>query len=123
MSPDGQRVALNRSLNGQLGIWLRETGLGVLSRFTFDGAPDAYPVWSPDGRRLVFVSNRKGTLDLYEKPASGGGTEEPLLVTPEDKVPTDWSLDGRFLLYGAALRMRILTSGHYPWMEIENRFR
>jgi Tol biopolymer transport system component len=99
LSPDGRRVALNRSTNGQLGIWLLETRGGVLSRFTFDGAPDAYPVWSPDSRRLVFVSNRKGTLDLYEKPASGGGMEEPLLVTPEDKVPTDWSVDGRIVLY------------------------
>ena len=70
----------------------------MLSRFTFDGAPDAYPIWSPDGRRVVFSSNR-GILDLYEKKASGGGTEELLLATPEFKVPTDWSLDGRFLLY------------------------
>ena len=99
LSPDGQRVALNRSVNGQLGIWLLETGGGVLSRFTFDGAPDAYPVWSPDGLRLVFVSNRKGVTDLYEKPASGAGISAPLLVTPENKVPTDWSLDGRFVLY------------------------
>jgi Tol biopolymer transport system component len=97
LSPDGRRVALNRTMNGQPGIWLLDTGRGVLSRFTFD-APDALPVWSPDGRRLVFGS-RRDTFDLYEKPASGGGTEELVLTAPGISAPTDWSTDGRFLLY------------------------
>ena len=99
LSPDGRRVALNRTLDGRPGIWLLETSGGVLSRFTFDGQPAAYAVWSPDGRRLVFGSNPGGRLDLYEKPASGGGTEELLLDTPEGKAPMDWSSDGRFLLF------------------------
>ena len=99
LSPDGRRVALNRTLDGRPGIWLLETSGGVLSRFTFDGQPAAYAVWSPDGRRLVFGSNPGGRLDLYEKPANGGGTEELLLDTPEGKAPMDWSSDGRFLLF------------------------
>jgi Tol biopolymer transport system component len=47
----------------------------------------------------VFGSNHNGAVDLYEKPASGSGGEKPLLVTPQSKIPTDWSPDGRFLLY------------------------
>jgi Tol biopolymer transport system component len=47
----------------------------------------------------VFVANRKGSYDLFQKPAIGAGTEELLLATAQDKTPTDWSPDGRLLLY------------------------
>jgi serine/threonine protein kinase/Tol biopolymer transport system component len=104
LSPDGRRVALNRTMNGNADIWLFETRSGVLSRFTFDRVLDAYPVWSPDMRRLVFGSNRTGVVDLYEKPANGVGVENLLLATPQSKAPLDWSPDGRFLLYRVELR-------------------
>jgi len=98
-SPDGQRVALQRTVNGNQDLWLLEVARGVLTRFTFDAANDANPTWSPDGRRIVFASNRKGAYDLYQKPATGAGSEELLLTTPQNKVVADWSRDGRFLLY------------------------
>ena len=69
------------------------------SRFTFDAAVDDWPVWPPDGRGVVFTSNRKGVDDLFEKPANGAKDEQPLLVTSQDKRPLDWSPDGRVLLY------------------------
>ena len=56
-------------------------------------------IWSPDGSRIVFNSNRKGHLDLYQKASSGAGTEEVLLEDNLDKYPTSWSPDGRFILY------------------------
>jgi Tol biopolymer transport system component len=99
LSPDGHRVALSRTLNGGTGIWLLDLGRGVLSRFTFATAVDTQPIWSPDGRRIAFASNRTGVLDLYEKSASGVGSEQLLLATDQGKVPNDWSPDGRFLLY------------------------
>jgi serine/threonine protein kinase/Tol biopolymer transport system component len=99
LSPDGRRLALNRTMNGNADIWVMDVEQGVLSRFTFDRVLDAYPVWSPDGRRLVFGSNQKGTVDLLEKAASGIGAEKLLLASPQNKTPLDWSLDGRFLLY------------------------
>ena len=99
LSPDGRRVALHQQVNQNFDVWLLELGRGVLSRFTFDPAVDAYPIWSPDGSRIVFGSNRKGLYDLYQKPAIGAGTEELLLATAQDKSPTDWSPDGRLLLY------------------------
>src|SRR5262249_31242771 len=75
-------------------------GLAVRSRFTLDVAPDVGPVWSPDGKQMVFSSNRTTTYDLYEKPVNApSGSEQLLLATPQIKVPTDWSPDGRFLLY------------------------
>jgi Tol biopolymer transport system component len=56
-------------------------------------------IWSPDGSRIVFNSNRKGHYDLYQKAASGAGTEKVLLEDNLDKNPLSWSPDGRFLLY------------------------
>jgi dipeptidyl aminopeptidase/acylaminoacyl peptidase len=99
LSPDGTRVAVDRIVAGNRDVWLLETTRDVATRFTFDAGLDALPVWAPDGRRLVFRSNRKGPNDLYQKPASGAGTEELLLESPLIKSPEDWSPDGRFLLF------------------------
>src|SRR5205823_1831464 len=60
---------------------------------------DDSAIWAPDGMRIAFRSTRKGSSDLFVKPASGAGTEELLLETPNYKYPLDWSKDGRFLLY------------------------
>jgi Tol biopolymer transport system component len=100
LSPDDQRVALYRTVNGaNPDIWLVETRRGVFSRFTSDAADDVGPVWSPDGNRIVFTSNRKGIHDLYQKSVTGGGSEELLLSTAQPKFATDWSQDARFVLF------------------------
>lgn len=98
-SPDGRTIALSRTVGGNSDVWLMETLRGVLSRFTFDASDDSNPVWSPDGNRIIFTSNRKGPLDIYQKSAGGAGAETPLLETPESKNLYDWSRDGRFILY------------------------
>jgi Tol biopolymer transport system component len=73
---------------------------GVPTRLTFDSADDVGPLWFHDGNRIVFSSNRNGAHDLYQKSASGAGAEETLLVqTVQNKTATDFSPDGRFLLY------------------------
>ena len=58
-----------------------------------------FPLWSPNGLNIVFESIRKGSYDLWIKPSNGAGTEEPLLGTPNQEWPLDWSKDGRFILY------------------------
>jgi Tol biopolymer transport system component len=103
LSPDEKRVAVDDvDLQGNRDIWIIELGRGNPSRFTFDPAIDLAPVWSPDGSRIAFASNREGMLNLYQKPASGAGKEELLLKTDLAKFPSDWSADGRFLLYAVA---------------------
>jgi serine/threonine protein kinase/Tol biopolymer transport system component len=101
LSPDGRRVAVNRQSDGNTDIWLLDVGRGVLDRrFTSDGATDNRPIWSPDGSRVVFVSNRKeGRFDLYSKSVLSAESETLLLTTAENKIPCDWSPDGRYLLY------------------------
>jgi Tol biopolymer transport system component len=103
LSPDATHIAATRSPNRALGgldVWVTETERGVSTRLTSDPATDQLPVWSPDGKRIVFASNRKGTLDLFEAPFNSSGSEKPLLELPGTTYPTDWSSDGRFVLYG-----------------------
>ena len=100
LSPDGRQVALFQFMNRNVDVWLLDAERGVPTRFTFDSADDALPLWSRDGTRIVFSSNRNGVHDLYQKSASGTGSEEALLLqTAQNKGATDWSPDGRFVLY------------------------
>jgi len=102
LSPDRRRVAVYRALNGNQDIWLIDAVRSVPTRFTFDAATDMRPVWSPDGSRVVFTSNRTGIGNLYWKLSSGAGPDELLLESDQHKLPADWSSDGRFLLFGSA---------------------
>jgi Tol biopolymer transport system component len=112
LSPDGRYLARNRTVNGNNDVWLLELSRGVQSRFTFDPGADIFPVWSPDGARIAYASDRMGVGDIYEKPvAEGEKGEPPLLATAQSKYPTDWSSDGRFLLY----RTSDLETGQDLW--------
>ena len=97
VSPDGQRVAVTRTVQGNRDLWLLDGPR--TNRFTFDAAADTLAIWSSDGTRIAFDSNRTGTRDLYVKAASGTGAEEVLVTSPQSKMASDWSADGRFLLY------------------------
>jgi serine/threonine protein kinase/Tol biopolymer transport system component len=97
VSPDGRRVTVQRTLQGNGDLWLLDGDR--MSRLTFDPAVDDRAVWSPDGTQIVFRSARTGAGDLYQKFTSGVGMEELLLASDQSKLPTSWSSDGRFLLY------------------------
>ena len=101
LSPDGQHVAMYRTVDGNSDIWLMEVERGVRERFTMDIAGEVNPVWSPDRRRIAFSSNRDGAYDLYLKSISGPETEI-LLKTEDPKSASSWSPNGRYLLYRSA---------------------
>ena len=99
LSRDGRRVAVFRYANGNMDIWSYEIARGVWELVTSDSGDDIHPLWSPDGHSIVFGS-RRGDMNLYRKLRGGPlGSEELLLATSQVKFPTDWSADGRFLLY------------------------
>jgi eukaryotic-like serine/threonine-protein kinase len=100
LSPDGRRVAAFRATQGNQDIWIIDADR--LTRFTFDSSFDRFPIWSPDGSRIVFDSTRKGHRDLYSKLSNGGASEELLLESSQDKGAGDWSSDGRFIAVASA---------------------
>jgi serine/threonine protein kinase len=100
LSPDGDRLAFSAGdPAGNFDIWVRDLKHGGDTRLTFDPRPDGSPVWSPDGKEIIYAANRGGQMDLYEKSADGSGEERLVLQSDQDKTPTSWSLDGRFLLF------------------------
>jgi Tol biopolymer transport system component len=81
-------------------LWLFDFQRGTANPFTFGAGNDAYPVWSPDGQQVAFTSTREnGQEDVFLKPVTGGGDEQPLLTQKGDKETDKWSPDGRFLMF------------------------
>jgi Tol biopolymer transport system component len=99
VSRDGRRVAVARTVQGNTDVWLLDEVRA--SRLTFDAAIDSYPVWSPDGSRIVFSSNRTGQYDLYQMRALGGVEERLLAPSDQNGFPYSWSVDGGRLLYSS----------------------
>ena len=101
LSPDGNRVVFSRrsANNSDRDLWLMDLNRGTTMRFTFGPDSSDYPVWSPDGREIVFSSNRDGVYNLYRKAVDGSQPEQLLLRTGEDKRASSWSSDGRYLLF------------------------
>jgi Tol biopolymer transport system component len=98
LSPDGTRAVSIRP-DAQRDLWLFEFARGLNSRFTFTASVETNPVWSPDGNRIAFASDRGGRFDLYEKSSNGAGEDELLFKSDQNKTPTSWSRDGRLLVY------------------------
>src|ERR1017187_8187929 len=97
-SPGGDRLAFNLAdpRSGENDIWVRDLKRGVSSRFTFRAGEAFAPLWSPDGRLIVF----RHDLDLFEKAAGGQEGEEKLLLKSDElKVPCDWTRDGRYIVF------------------------
>jgi dipeptidyl aminopeptidase/acylaminoacyl peptidase/predicted Ser/Thr protein kinase len=104
ISPDGSQVATARlnQATRSIDIWIFDVSRGIGSPFTFDAANEQEPLWSAGGDRLFFDSNKAGIGDLYEKAASGAGSEQLLLKSDLWKDALDVSPDGRWLLYRVA---------------------
>jgi eukaryotic-like serine/threonine-protein kinase len=116
LSPDGKTVALDKtdeeSTNAD--VWTYDFQRGAMRRLTFDPAIDSMPVWSPDGKRILFASSRNQIFALYLKNADGSQEEKLLDVDAHDKLdryPYDWSRDGKYILYtrGTDLVVAALT--------------
>jgi Tol biopolymer transport system component len=99
LSPDATKAIVVISPTPTGDLWLLEFARSIFTRLTFDPGPDLQPVWSPDGRRVAFRSSRNRVGDLYVKDVSGSSEETALVQLPGLETPTDWSRDGKFLLF------------------------
>ena len=130
VGPDFSRIALSLhpdTADSPFDLFILDTGRNALSRLTTDGG--ANPVWSPDGRRIAYVRVRYGSNSLLVRNADGSGGPETLYQSHSSATPTDWSRDGRFLLF-AQLSDRgdggndlwVLPFGGKPYPLLTSRF-
>jgi Tol biopolymer transport system component len=101
LSPDEQSLMLEivDSRTSTPDLWMRDLTRGTVTRMTFDPAVDIDPVWSPDGKTLVFSSRRTGDFDLYTLRGAGGGLPDSFYTAPGSQFVTDWSADGKWIIF------------------------
>ena len=99
LSPDGRHVAVLGIEDNNPDVWVHEVGRSLKRRLTFDAAMESQPIWSPSGKEITFRSARQGNDDIYIRPADGTGEPRLLAGTPMNERPSDWSPDGKYLLY------------------------
>jgi len=83
---------------GNSDIWIYDIPRSTLTRLTFDGAAN-YPVWTPDGKRIIYRSRKPGAVGLFAKAADGSGAEERLTTTEAVPTPTSITPDGRAVAF------------------------
>jgi Tol biopolymer transport system component/predicted Ser/Thr protein kinase len=100
LSPDGTRVAFDRTTGSGQEVWILDLQRTTTSRLTFSTSFANVPIWSPDGRYVAFASERSG-LDIYRHAANLTGTDDLVLElhAPPIMFPSDWSADGKYLTY------------------------
>jgi Tol biopolymer transport system component/predicted Ser/Thr protein kinase len=105
LSPDGARAVASRTNpldTTKADLWLFDLSRGSgATRLTLGGGIAEFPLWSPEGKRIVFTFNNSS---LRQKLASGEGEEEELLRSNSAGIlwANSWSPDGQFLLYAGS---------------------
>jgi len=97
LSPDGTRVAFAIE-DGEFDIFVWDFARESLTRLTFGSSYDYLPRWTPDGRRIVFQSNRAGPPNLFSVPSDGSGPVERLTTSNNQQWPNSITPDGTALL-------------------------
>ncbi|HET9406431.1 MAG TPA: protein kinase [Candidatus Sulfotelmatobacter sp.] len=97
LSPDGRRIVVAIDDEGAQ-TWLYDLSRDTLTRLTFGGTVNQAPVWSPDGKRVAFQSNKEGSLNVFSQRADGSGGLERL-TTGSSPAANSWSSDGQLLAF------------------------
>lgn len=99
VSPDGTRIAVSAQEAVGRDIWICNLEDASQTRLTFDKREDWHPIWSRDGKNVVFSSGRDGVLNLYMKAADGTGEVKRITTSEHHQWPHTWSGDGKELVY------------------------
>ena len=98
LSPDGRRVAVGIT-ESESQIWLYDLSRDTLTRFTFEGNYNPVPVWTLDGKRIAFESNKEGPPNIFWQLADGSGGLERLTTSQNIQAPDSFSPDGQLLSF------------------------
>jgi serine/threonine protein kinase/Tol biopolymer transport system component len=102
ISPDQKKIVFRWVTSSFLAdLWLWDVNRGTGQRITTHPSVNGSPHWSPGGDRIAFTSNR-GNGDLYIRAAGGTGEDQLLLANAHPKFVSDWSRDGRSIVYSEA---------------------
>src|SRR5215467_6361045 len=99
ISPDGKSIAFSHVSGSGADLWLRDLTRGE-QRLTTAPSTSRAPFWSPNSENIVFARFLGGTFNLYQRAATVAGKDELLLVANgNNRVPLQWSRDGRLVVY------------------------
>ena len=115
VSPDGRTLALATETD----VWTYDIARATRSKLTTDEAQNRSPLWTPDGKHLIFTSRRAGYPELFSRPADGTGVDERFLTVSSDLLnlrADSWSPDGAQLLVtetqtDARALIRLMSNG------------
>ena len=111
LSPNGKVVASDTTdpQSQNTDLWSYDLESQGAKRLTFDPAIDSLPIWSPDASRMIFSSNRGTAFDLYLRDTNGAQEEKKIPQDGADRFPTDWSRDGKYVVYERGADLWYLT--------------
>ena len=102
VAPDGTRLVTTNSESGNYDVWIAPVTGGTLAKLTTDPALDVLGLWTLDGERVVFTSDREGPLGLFWAAADGSGEVERLMTVDDARFlrPYGWTPDSSTLVFG-----------------------
>jgi Tol biopolymer transport system component len=132
LSPDGQKVAMHvrRGMSRTTDVWVHDVLRGSPTRLTFEG-DNRRPIWSPDGKRLIYGASTTGANNLYIINADGSGKPERLATSTNVQTPSSWAAATNVIAYleraglgGGSTGIWILPMGgeRKPHLFLESRF-
>jgi eukaryotic-like serine/threonine-protein kinase len=112
LAPDDKAAVFDKTdeENQNTDVWFYDLQHDSAKRLTFDTAIDTTPMFSPDGKRVLFASSREHSFKLFVKNADGADEEKVLDMDAGDRAdhyPCDWSSDGKYILYKRATELWI----------------
>jgi Tol biopolymer transport system component len=98
ISPDGRKVAVAIA-DPEQQVWVYELARDAMTRLTFEGTANSGPVWTPDGSKIAFFSNKDGPYSIFWQKADSSGGLEKLTSSDYARFPESWSADGQLLSF------------------------
>ena len=120
-SPDGGKLAVDiQAANND--IWIYQIARGTLTRLTFGGGNNDFPLWSPDGRYVVYQAEKGKSPNIFRKPWDGSGAEERLTNDASTQTPTSFTPDGKMLAYtqNGDIWVLPLEGDRKPWPLVQS---